>query len=785
MNKNRLLNIALVLFLSLSMVGVTAGQDMIPAWNTPVGSSPATWVEQVWINGTLHNWNGGPFGVAVNDEVIIIDQVTITSTNPVSYTLTGNWASLLTFEGAEADSGTLIPGTNTLTWQVEDADPASTQTLTKTFSVARGAGWTGNLNETLAVWLAPGGSIHPVTFHIPATLQKDAPATARHDEVIPYTIEIASGETIDALAILTDSLPVGVQFAGNLTATYGTAWYDSIHKDVYWNNASDLAKGTTTGSQPAPAGRLPFRGPVPPNPLTSFSRSVPVINPKPELAATSASVLWDQPASASEFGAFADQDFETTLDALDIFIADDFQNTHPWVLESIFVPGNLYNGGYTQTLMNATSLNWLIYPDQGGKPDGDPYQPGIAYWELSLAPDDPQVTITNGIGGRPSNTRLNLATPAVIPAGRWWLVFYPRMDAATGKQYGRQAADTTNLGDAQVINPGQGFGFPSTWTSVRSPSTWGGYGLTKQDFAFRLEGQEIMPPALITVSFNVRVTAPPGSNVTNTVLLKYEGVTNRAEATTHVIGVDLGVTKIADPTQVIAGRPFTYTITVNNAGPDMATGVVLTDTLPASLLILSKPTYCTRVAYFVFCDLGNIAVGGSKQVVLKVKAPNTQAILTNIADVGGSEDEINPANNHFELNTNLLGLDMEVSKLAKPTQVLINNTLTYTITLVNHGIGTATSVVLTDTLPASVVVVSKPAGCQQVGHTITCALGEVDSGETIRLVIVVKAPNKEGWITNVVDVASYEYDPNHGNNHFSLKTFVWCFKAFLPMVSKY
>jgi len=399
------------------MAGATAGQDLSPARSAPTGGSPATWVEQVWINGTLHNWNDEPFGVAVDDEVVIVDQVTITSASPVSYTLTVNWVNLLTFGGAEADSGTVTPGTNALTWQVKNAAPASTQTLTKTFTVASGVGWTGNLNETLAVWLTPGGLIHPVTFNIPATLQKDAPATTRHDEVIPYTIEIASGEAIEALAVLTDSLPVGIQFAGGLTATYGTAWYDSIHKDVYWNNAAGLVKGTTTGSQPAPAGRLPFLGSIPPHPLTSFSRSVPGLNPKPEAAASPTSLLWDQPASASEFGAFADQDFETPLDALDIFIADDFQNNHPWRLEYIFVPGNLFSGG--TTLMNATSLNWLIYPDEGGKPDGDPYQPGTAYWELSLAPGDPQVTITNGMGGMPSNTRLNLATPVVIPAGRW------------------------------------------------------------------------------------------------------------------------------------------------------------------------------------------------------------------------------------------------------------------------------------------------------------------------------------------------------------------------------
>lgn len=47
---------------------------------------------------------------------------------------------------------------------------------------------------------------------------------------------------------------------------------------------------------------------------------------------------------------------------------------------------------------------------------------------------------------------------------------------------------------------------------------------------------------------------------------------------------DLYVTKEASPDPVGVGQPLTYTITVGNLGPDAATSVGLTDSIPAGVL---------------------------------------------------------------------------------------------------------------------------------------------------------------------------------------------------------
>ncbi len=215
-------------------------------------------------------------------------------------------------------------------------------------------------------------------------------------------------------------------------------------------------------------------------PRASIGREGNCAAPTP--AGPAAIILWDQPISTVKQSAYADQDFEATHDDYDIFVTDDFTNTLAWSIGTIFVPGDTWNGNSELTCAN--SLNWQIYADNGGVPSGDPWSGG-AYWSLSLPPTDPQVTLSLGTGLSLTNATLNLTSPLLLPPGTWWLVFYPQMDFDTCGQYGRQLSETTNGHAAQVINPGGGFGFPTTWTSVQISSTW---GLTQQDFAFRLEG---------------------------------------------------------------------------------------------------------------------------------------------------------------------------------------------------------------------------------------------------------------------------------------------------------
>src|SRR5439155_1082126 len=83
-----------------------------------------------------------------------------------------------------------------------------------------------------------------------------------------------------------------------------------------------------------------------------------------------------------------------------------------------------------------------------------------------------------------------------------------------------------------------------------------------------------------------------------------------SETTTVQGGTALAVNKTDDPDPATAGGPITYTITVTNTGPSSATGINVTDVVPAPVSIggASGPGPCTVVGQEVSCTIAALAV---------------------------------------------------------------------------------------------------------------------------------------------------------------------------------
>ena len=86
-----------------------------------------------------------------------------------------------------------------------------------------------------------------------------------------------------------------------------------------------------------------------------------------------------------------------------------------------------------------------------------------------------------------------------------------------------------------------------------------------------------------------------------------------ATCTAPVASADLSLTKSGAPDPVTVGDTVTYTVVVTNGGPDAATGVTVTDTLPAEVTFVSATATqgtCSGTTT-VSCALGTLANGAS------------------------------------------------------------------------------------------------------------------------------------------------------------------------------
>jgi uncharacterized repeat protein (TIGR01451 family) len=257
---------------------------------------------------------------------------------------------------------------------------------------------------------------------------------------------------------------------------------------------------------------------------------------------------------------------------------------------------------------------------------------------------------------------------------------------------------------------------------------------------------------------------------------------------------DLEVTKIdlVDPVVVSTDSPtalITYEVTVSNNGPELAENVVVTDTLPASLTyVSSSPAVgsCAHAGGIVTCELGDLAVGDSVLITIVVETEAVGEVTDfsplNVVEVTSDTEETDLENNVDDEVTNIVEVlslvftDLEITKIDLVDPVVVDSDnptalITYEVTVSNNGPELAENVVVTDTLPATLTYVSSsPAvgSCAHAGGIVTCELGDLAVGSSVKITIVVET-EEVGKITdssplNVVEVSSDTDEVNLTNN---------------------
>lgn len=183
------------------------------------------------------------------------------------------------------------------------------------------------------------------------------------------------------------------------------------------------------------------------------------------------------------------------------------------------------------------------------------------------------------------------------------------------------------------------------------------------------------------------------------------------------------------PATVTVGDEFTYTVVVSNPSNVDATGIVVTDNIPAGLTLVSA-----NPAGSGSWSLGTIPPNGSATVSLTVRADQT-GTFENCASVSGDYG----LSARCCATTSATAPALEIEKTCT-AEILVCDEIEYEVVVRNTGDGPATNVRMTDQLPDGVALTDGQT-------TVSADLGTLEAGEAKRVRYTAKA-NRTGSFTN-------------------------------------
>ena len=235
---------------------------------------------------------------------------------------------------------------------------------------------------------------------------------------------------------------------------------------------------------------------------------------------------------------------------------------------------------------------------------------------------------------------------------------------------------------------------------------------------------------------------------------------------------DLMVTKEASTEEAKPGDVITYTIIVNNVGPDDAKNVTLADSVPLGLIDadVSVDDGISWKPWNGFYTIGLMTAGASSQVLISGTVADTVVgNMGNTAFVTSSTRDPDFSNNADSANVSIRAneADLSVTKSGPAGSVVPGQQVTYTINVINNGPDVAENAVLTDSIPADLTHSSYSLNGGATWHSWTGSrsLGTLTNRQLLSALIRgTIADGASGNIVNTATVTSDTPDPNCSNN---------------------
>jgi len=291
----------------------------------------------------------------------------------------------------------------------------------------------------------------------------------------------------------------------------------------------------------------------------------------------------------------------------------------------------------------------------------------------------------------------------------------------------------------------------------------------------------------VTLTFQARVNSTGDYNntveVTDADQVDPDSAPNNGDpteddyASASVPVADLELTKSVSPDTAGSGDTVTFTIVVQNKGPNDATGVEVTDPLPNGYTYVSSDSsqgsYDPNTGVW---DVGGLANGDSATLTItaKVRANGDYLNAAEITDSDQADPDSTPGDGtgddyaeasilyKAEEDTSDVSIaDLELSKVANPTSAGPGERIVFTIQVINRGPNDATGVKVLDQLPD---------GYDYVSHTVQQGTYDPEQGiwnvggltkgaaATLEIVVSMKETGDHANIAEVV--ASDQKDPD-------------------------
>lgn len=302
------------------------------------------------------------------------------------------------------------------------------------------------------------------------------------------------------------------------------------------------------------------------------------------------------------------------------------------------------------------------------------------------------------------------------------------------------------------------------------------YATVKGDLSGPGSADDFVVDVTVSAKPTAGATVSAGAAVTGAEVDTNPANNHLSQLTTLDNGADMAMALVASPASVPASGVVTYTATATNNGPNAAGTVSVALTLSPNLTYQSASGSgwsCSRSGQVVTCTRASAPLGALPAISVNAKASGASTgTITSAAtvSVGSGATDYNPANDSTTANVTITtGTDLAITKTASSGTPASGAPMTFTLAPRNNGPFAATSVTVSDTLPAGFTAISAAGtgwSCGVAGQTVTCTTASYAVGATNNITVTATTPVVTGGtpFSNTATIASATPDPTPAND---------------------